>query len=92
MIATLIGIIAYVLLSCLANKKNVIAYVTDNKYTLLVTACICIILSFFGKAALTAVVMAFVTPYLVAYGIPSLLGKLGDIWNRLMENFKKVVD
>lgn len=83
MLATLVGIAAYIVLTCVAQKKNVIQYMADNKVTLLATALVCFLLSMFGKAAMIAVIMAFLVPYLAAYSIPSLLGKLGDIWLRI---------
>ena len=80
---TLIGILAYVLLTCWTKKLNVVDYIQQNKAALLLTGGVVLLIQMFGNTATAAVLMAVLTPMLAAYSLPSLFAKAKEIINRL---------
>ncbi len=81
------GVLAYIIIHCLAKGLNVIDYVRENKVTLTLTTLIVLAIHLFGKTASAAVLMALLLPVLAAYSIPSLLAKAGELWERLKKWF-----
>lgn len=90
MLYIITGILAYIVIHCLAKHINVIDYVRENKVTLTLTALIVLAINVFGKTASSVVLMALLMPMLAAYSIPSLLAKLGELWERIKGIFNQV--
>jgi len=87
MIWIILGPILYVIATCLANKVDVVDYVKEHKVVLTLTTLLVLAIHLFGKTASAAVLTALLMPALAAYSIPSLLAKLGKLWERITAIF-----
>jgi len=85
MLWIIIGVLAYIVITCLARGVNVIDYVRENKVTLTLTTLLVLSIHLFGKTASAAVLMALLMPIMAAYSIPSILAKAKELWERLMK-------
>lgn len=88
LIPTIIGIVTYVVLSCLDQKKNLAAFLSENRTNLLITASVCLLVGLFGKVAMVVLLTALLMPILASYSIPSIVGKLKGITNNLLQWIK----
>ncbi len=88
MLYIITGIVLYIFLHCAAKQLNVVDYVRDNKVTLVLTTLIVLAVHLFGKTASAAVLMALLMPAMAAYSIPSILAKMGELW----ENIKRMLN
>lgn len=79
----IIGVIAYIVIHCVSQKLNVVDYVSENKATLVLTTLVVLAIHLFGKTASAAILMAMLMPVMAAYSIPSLLAKMGNLWEML---------
>lgn len=85
MLYIIIGVAAYVIITCAAKRINVIDYVRDNKVTLVLTTLIVLAVHVLGKTASAAVLMALLMPMLAAYSLPSIIAKVQTLLKRLMD-------
>lgn len=85
MLYLIAGIIAYIVITCLTKRLNVIDYVRENKVTLVLTTLIVLAVHVLGKTASAAVLMALLMPMLAAYSLPSLIAKVQTLLRRLMD-------
>lgn len=82
MIGSLIGFIAYILLSCFATKKNVVQYLMENKLLLAIGAGCMVLLNFFP------VILAYIAaPAVIGVVAMYLSGSLG---NKVIETVKNL--